>query len=106
MRVAHLHARHQRDVGEPRLAAERRRLDERRDAGAARRADGLAERPPGGVERLGKLGTVERDGAVRLHEQQDDVGSLHAREIGVHRRAGRDGAAAAQGIDGEPRCRQ
>ena len=64
---------------------------------------GLAERPPGGVERFGKLGTVERDGAVRLHEQQDDVGSLHAREIGVHRRAGRDGAAAAQGIDGEPR---
>ena len=71
---------------EPRVAAEGRRFDERRNDVAARGADVGRPAARGSRQARRELRPVVADGAVRLDENQEDVGALDAGEIGVDRR--------------------
>ncbi len=97
--------RQQADVGQPRIAAEGRRLDERRHDVAPGVADVCFETRPLGGNRSREVGVVPADRAVGLDEDQQHVGAAYARQAGVHRRAlPEDGAAAPGHLGDEQPC--
>ena len=94
--IAHLDAGHQAQVREPRRSAEGRRLDQRRDHVAAGGVNGLVEIGAGRGELRRHVGALEGDRSVRLDEDQEHVRLFHQRQVGVHRRTGRERVRRAQ----------
>ena len=102
VRIADRDARQERDVCEPRRAAERRRRDEGRHHVAAGLVDGRVERRAGLTQSGIEGRVVERHPAVRLDEEQEDVRTLHTREVGVERRARRQRGPRRHRLHHEP----
>ena len=84
--VAHLRPREQADVGEPRLAAEGGRLDERRRHAAAGLGDRRLQPPPRRGQGLDEGVAVPAHRPVRLEEDDEHVGAGDPRQVGTHRR--------------------
>ena len=83
--VPHLGAREQADVGEPRLAPERGRLDEGGRDAPAGLGDRRLEPPPRRGEGLGEGAAVPAHRPVRLEEDDEHVRAGDAREVGADR---------------------
>ena len=90
--VAHLGAGKQADMREPRLAAERRRFDERRDHATPGVANIGIEVCAARGKCFDERGAIPAHGAARLEEDEEDVGALYEPEVGTHGRRGGESA--------------